>query len=79
MTVVVTGLGLQSPHGEDPAALIAALLQGRSAVAEVFAGQLPKPAAAATVAFDETRWLPSCSCPGSTVSASWRWPRPTWR
>lgn len=64
MTVVVTGLGLQSPHGEDPAALIAALLQGRSAVAEVFAGQLPKPAAAATVAFDETRWFTKLQLPG---------------
>ncbi|MFT3817447.1 MAG: beta-ketoacyl-[acyl-carrier-protein] synthase family protein [Rubrivivax sp.] len=57
MAVVVTGLGLQSPHGEDPQAAFAALLRGDSAVAEVFAGQLPKPAAAATVAFDETRWF----------------------
>lgn len=57
MAVVVTGLGLQSPHGEDPGSMFAALLRGESAVAEVFAGQLPKPAAAATVAFDETRWF----------------------
>lgn len=57
MAVVVTGLGLQSPHGDDPGAMFAALLRGESAVAEVFAGQLPKPAAAATVHFDETRWF----------------------
>jgi 3-oxoacyl-[acyl-carrier-protein] synthase II len=55
--VVVTGLGLQSPHGDDPQAVLAALLRGESAVREVFPGQLPKPAAAATVAFDESRWF----------------------
>ncbi len=55
--VVVTGLGLVSPHGEDPQAVFSALLSGQSAVHEVFAGQLPKPAAAATVAFDESRWF----------------------
>lgn len=55
--VVVTGLGVQSPHGDDPQALIQALLRGESAVHEVCAGQLPKPAAAATVAFDESRWF----------------------
>lgn len=55
--VVVTGLGLQSPHGEDPQAAFAALLRGESAVQEVFAGQLPRPAAAATVTFDESRWF----------------------
>ena len=55
--VVVTGLGLLSPHGEDPQKAFAAVLQGESAVHEVFAGQLPKPAAAATVPFDELRWF----------------------
>lgn len=55
--VVVTGLGLQSPHGEAPQAVFAALRRGESAVHEVFPGQLPKPAAAATVAFDESRWF----------------------
>jgi 3-oxoacyl-[acyl-carrier-protein] synthase II len=55
--VVVTGLGLQSPQGEDPQTVFAALCRGESAVREVFAGQLPKPAAAATVAFDESRWF----------------------
>lgn len=55
--VVVTGLGLQSPHGEAPQVLLDALLRGDSAVHEVFPGQLPKPAAAATVAFDESRWF----------------------
>ena len=55
--VVVTGLGLLSPHGEDPQKAFAAVLRGESAVHEVFAGQLPKPAAAATVPFDELRWF----------------------
>lgn len=55
--VVVTGLGLVSPHGDDPQAMLGALLRGDSAIHEVFAGQLPKPAAAATAAFDELRWF----------------------
>ena len=45
-----------APHGAEPDALFNALLQGRSALAPVFP-ELPKPAAAATVAFDETRWF----------------------
>lgn len=57
MSVVVTGLGLQSPHGDDLDAAFAALLRGESAVHEVFAGRLSKPAAAATVDFDESRWF----------------------
>ncbi|ATA54013.1 beta-ketoacyl synthase [Variovorax boronicumulans] len=54
--VAVTGLGVMAPHGDAPDALFDALLQGRSAIAPVFP-ELPKPAAAATVAFDETRWF----------------------
>lgn len=54
--VVVTGLGAMAPHGDQPDALFDALLQGRSAIHPVFP-ELPKPAAAATVAFDETRWF----------------------
>lgn len=57
MSVVVTGLGLVSPHGDHPLAVFTELLQGRSAVHEVFAGQLAKPAAAATATFDESRWF----------------------
>jgi 3-oxoacyl-[acyl-carrier-protein] synthase II len=53
----VTGLGLVSPHGDDPLAMFAALLRGDSAVHEVFTGQLPKPAAAATAPFDASRWF----------------------
>lgn len=45
-----------APHGDEPGALFQALLQGRSAIQPVFP-ELPKPAAAATVAFDETRWF----------------------
>jgi 3-oxoacyl-[acyl-carrier-protein] synthase II len=54
--VAVTGLGVMAPHGDEPGALFEALLQARSAIHPVFP-ELPKPAAAATVAFDETRWF----------------------
>ena len=54
--VAVTGLGVVAPHGDEPGALFQALLRGRSAIQPVFP-ELPKPAAAATVAFDETRWF----------------------
>lgn len=54
--VSVTGLGVVAPHGSEPGALFEALLEGRSAIRPVFP-DLPKPAAAATVAFDETRWF----------------------
>lgn len=55
--VAVTGLGVVAPHGDDAGAVFSALMQGRSAVQPVFAGLLPKPAAAATAAFDELRWF----------------------
>ncbi|MCR6474988.1 beta-ketoacyl-[acyl-carrier-protein] synthase family protein [Variovorax sp. ZS18.2.2] len=54
--VAVTGLGVMAPHGDEPGALFEALLQARSAI-QPFFPELPKPAAAATVAFDETRWF----------------------
>lgn len=54
--VAVTGLGVVAPHGDEPGTLFQALLQGRSAIQPVFP-DLPKPAAAATAAFDETRWF----------------------
>ena len=54
--VAVSGIGVVSPHGDDAQAMFAALLRGESAVREVFP-DLPKPAAAATVAFDEARWF----------------------
>jgi 3-oxoacyl-[acyl-carrier-protein] synthase II len=56
--VQVTGLGVVSPHGDDLDAMFGALWRGESAVREVFTElSLPKPAAAATVAFDESRWF----------------------
>jgi len=55
--VAITGLGVVSPHGLEPDAVFAALLEGRSAVHPVFDELLPKPAVAATVAFDESRWF----------------------
>lgn len=54
--VVVTGLGLMSPHGDDARAVFDAVMQGRSAVRQVFP-ELARPAAAATVDFDESRWF----------------------
>ncbi len=54
--VVVSGIGVISPHGDDCPAMFAALMRGDSAVRKVFP-ELAKPAAAATVSFDETRWF----------------------
>lgn len=45
-----------APHGGEPGTLFQALLDGQSAIQPIFP-DLPKPAAAATVAFDETRWF----------------------
>lgn len=45
-----------APHGEEPASLFEALMRGESALRPIFP-ELPKPAAAATVAFDESRWF----------------------
>jgi 3-oxoacyl-[acyl-carrier-protein] synthase II len=57
MKALVTGLGVVSPHGLDPESMFAAVLRGQSAVRPVHEGVLAKPAAAATVDFDETRWF----------------------
>lgn len=54
--VAVTGLGVVAPQGDDLATVFDAMVQGRSAVQAVFP-ELPKPAAAATVTFDESRWF----------------------
>ncbi|HWI11565.1 MAG TPA: beta-ketoacyl-[acyl-carrier-protein] synthase family protein [Burkholderiaceae bacterium] len=54
--VAVTGLGAIAPHGDDPAALFAALLRGESTIRPVFP-ELARPAAAATVTFDASRWF----------------------
>ncbi len=54
--VAVTGLGVVAPHGDDPDAMFDALLRGESALKAVFP-ELPKPAAAATAPFDESRWF----------------------
>jgi len=55
--VAVTGLGVMAPHGDDPKTLFEALMRGQSAIQAVFPDQLPKPAAAASVAFDASRWF----------------------
>lgn len=54
--VDITGIGVVSPHGDDPDRMFAALMRGESAVRPVFP-ELARPAAAATVAFDESRWF----------------------
>ena len=54
--VAITGLGVVGPHGDDPHAMFAALMRGESAVQAVFP-ELPRPAAAATAAFDALRWF----------------------
>ncbi|HEY2255420.1 MAG TPA: beta-ketoacyl-[acyl-carrier-protein] synthase family protein [Variovorax sp.] len=54
--VAITGLGVMAPHGDDPQAVFAALMRADSALAPIFP-ELPKPAVAATVAFDESRWF----------------------
>jgi 3-oxoacyl-[acyl-carrier-protein] synthase II len=54
--VVVSGIGVISPHGDDAQAMFAALLRGESAVRQVFP-ELPRPAAAAVAAFDQARWF----------------------
>ena len=54
--VVVSGIGLVSPHGDDAQSVFAALLRGESAVRQVLP-ELARPTAAATVNFDESRWF----------------------
>jgi len=54
--VAVTGLGVIAPHGNDPENLFSAIMRAESAIRPVFP-ELAKPACAATVAFDETRWF----------------------
>lgn len=63
MMVAVTGIGLVSPHGDDPDRMFDALMRGESAVRAVFP-ELTKPAAAATLVFDEPRWFTKLQLPG---------------
>src|SRR5262245_17500154 len=61
--VAVTGIGIISPHGDDPDRMFDALMRGESAVRPVFP-ELARPAAAATVAFDASRWFTKLQLPG---------------
>lgn len=54
--VQVSGIGVVSPHGDDALAMFESLMKGASAVRPVFP-ELPRPAAAATVDFDQVRWF----------------------
>lgn len=78
--VVVTGIGLISPHGDDAMQVFDALMRGESAVRPVFP-ELAKPAAAAAVAFDEAPWFTKLQLPGvdrvsqmavAAASLAWR-------
>lgn len=53
--IAVTGIGVISPHGDQPEAMFAALMCGDSAIRED--NQNPKPAAVASVTFDASRWF----------------------
>jgi 3-oxoacyl-[acyl-carrier-protein] synthase II len=64
MTVAITGLGAIAPHGDEVGPLFDAIVRGESAIAPIFADLLPKPAVAATVAFDEARWFTKLQLPG---------------
>jgi 3-oxoacyl-[acyl-carrier-protein] synthase II len=54
--VAITGLGVVSPHGNDARQMFVALMRGESAIRPVFP-ELSKPAVAAVVAFDASRWF----------------------
>lgn len=56
ISLSITGLGAVAPHGDSPEAIFAAVMRGESAVQAVFP-ELPKPTAAATTTFDQTRWF----------------------
>lgn len=56
LEVAVTGLGVVAPHGDDAGRVFDRLVRGESAICPIFP-ELPKPAAAALAAFDETRWF----------------------
>ena len=54
--VVISGLGLVSPHGDDPTVAFEALLRGQSAINLWTREGLP-PAAVASAAFSPERWF----------------------
>lgn len=54
--IAVTGIGLVSPHGNDPREAFSALVRGESAIRQVD-GESFQSVAAASVLFDESRWF----------------------
>lgn len=54
--VFVTGIGLVSPHGSDPARMFQALMQGRSAISS-WPASGPSPVVAAVAPFDPSPWF----------------------
>ncbi|HTY03815.1 MAG TPA: beta-ketoacyl-[acyl-carrier-protein] synthase family protein [Rhodocyclaceae bacterium] len=63
--VAVTGIGVVSPHGDDPEAMFARLMRGESAIHDAAPDpRRAKPAAVATAAFDASRWFTPLQLPG---------------
>ena len=76
--VVVTGIGLVAPHGDNPHAMFDAVMRGESAV-QPGVPRTARPAAAAVAPFDESHWFTKLQLPGvdrvsqiAVAAASWR-------
>ena len=61
--VVVTGIGLVAPHGDNPHAVFDAVMRAASAVQPVFP-ELSRPVAAAVSPFDAAQWFTKLQLPG---------------
>ena len=61
--VVVTGIGLVAPHGDNPHAVFDAVMRAASAVQPVFP-ELSRPVAAAVAPFDAAHWFTKLQLPG---------------
>ena len=72
--VYVTGIGLVSPHGDEPDAVFDNLMRGRSAIALWDRDDVP-PVAVARVGFTPDRWFNKLQLSGVDRSAKSRWRR----
>jgi 3-oxoacyl-[acyl-carrier-protein] synthase II len=63
-SIAITGIGVVAPHGDDCAAMFAALLRGESAIRASTDAEDARPAAVAAAAFDKTRWFTPLQLPG---------------
>ena len=69
--VFVSGVGLVPRHGDDALAMFSVAWRDELAV-RTSLPDLPKPAAAATVAFDESRWFTELQLAGVEDPSSFR-------